>query len=111
MHSPTQIHVSFCVAVFAFFTSSMCGATVLTASANLTKGKAVSTWHTTIQPYSEIQCVRQCFEEGQNGRCSVAGYNQSLKACYLSVDTEQDVVDVTDEMSGVFYMTDGESIT
>jgi len=107
MHSPTQILI--CVAAFTLFTLSICGATILTSAAMFTKGKAVLTSHTTLQPYSKIQCAEKCFEEGQNGRCSVAGYNKVLKACYLSVDSLQDVVNVADEMSGVLYMNDGES--
>jgi len=40
--------------------------------------------------------------------CNVDGYNKEDTAtCQLSVDSQQDVVDVTDEMSGVFYMNDG----
>jgi len=91
------------------FTSSICGATLLTTYAMFAKGKAVLTSHTTIQPYSKIQCAMKCFEEGQNGGCSVAGYNKTLEACYLSLDSLQDVVEVADEMSGVLYANDGES--
>jgi len=107
MHSPTQkpLHV----VVFILFTSSICGATIVTTSAMFAKGKAVSTSHTTLQPYSKIQCAEKCYEEGQNGRCSIAGYNKALKACYLSLDSVQDLVNVADEMSGVFYMNGGES--
>jgi len=107
MQSPNQI--PFYVVVFYFFTSAVYGSTILTMSANFTKGKAVSTSHTTIQPYSKIQCAEKCFEEGRYGRCSVAGYNKALKACYLSVDTPQDVVDVADDMSGVYFIKNGES--
>ena len=60
MYSPTQVPL--CVAVCIFFALSNCGATILTTYAGFTKGKAVSTSHTTFQPYSEIQCVRRCFE-------------------------------------------------
>jgi len=106
MHSPTQI--SLCVAVYIFFTSSICGATTFTTSVKFTKGKAVATSHTTIQPYSKIQCAVKCFEEERKGNCSIAGYDNVLQACYLSTDAVGDVVDVADEMSGVVYMEDGE---
>jgi len=106
MTSPTQILK--CVAFLIFFISSTCKANFLTTSANFVSGKAVSNSHTTIQPYSYMQCAVKCFEEGRNGRCNVAGYNIALEACYLSVDTPQDVLDVADEMSGVLYMKDGE---
>jgi len=104
MTSPKYILIF--VAVFIFLSSSTCRANFLTTSANFITGKAVSNSNTTIQPYSYIQCAVKCFEEGRKGLCSVAGYNTALKACYLSVDTELDVVDVADEMSGVFYMKD-----
>jgi len=103
---PNQIPV--CVGVLIFVMSSTCRANFLTTSADFVSGKAVSKSHTTIQPYSNMQCAVKCFEEGRNGRCNVAGYNIALEACYLSVDTPQDVVDVADEMSGVLYMKDGE---
>ena len=105
MHLPTQMHLY--IAVLCFFTLPKCEATILTASANFTKGKAVLTSHTTIQLYSKIQCAEKCFDEGRNGRCTVAGYNKALKACYLSVDAEENVLDVADEMSGVLYMKNG----
>jgi len=105
MHLPTQMQLY--IAVLCFLTLPKCEATILTASANFTKGKAVLTSHTTIQPYSKIQCAEKCFDEGRNGRCTVAGYNKALKACYLSIDAEENVLDVADEMSGVLYMKNG----
>jgi len=77
-------------------------------TAQFIKGKAVTTFNKTFQPFSEIQCVKKCYEAGKEDMCSVAGYNKTTKACYTNVDTQQDVVDVADEMSGVFFMTDGE---
>jgi len=109
MTTPTQIPI--CVGVLIFFISSTCRANVFTTFANFTKGKVVSDSHTTIQPYSKIQCAVKCFEEGRNGRCNVAGYNIALKACFLSDGTPQDVFDVANDTLGVFYMNDGELIT
>ena len=43
-------------------------------------------------------------EEGRQGVCNVAGYNATSQKCQLSVDRQQDVVDVEDEMSGVFVI-------
>ena len=74
---------------------------ILTA---FTKGKAVATSHTSLHQYSKIQCVKKCFEEGKKGACSVAGYNKATKVCYLSTDSEDDVVNVADELSGVFIV-------
>jgi len=106
MHAPTKVQLY--IVVLSFFILPKCEATLSSASANFTKGKAVLTNHTTIQPYSKIQCAEKCFEEGRYGRCIVAGYNKALKARYLSVDAEENVVDVADEMSGVFYTKNGE---
>ena len=95
-----------CAAIFIICTTSICGATILTT--NFTNGKAVATSHKTLQPLTDIRCVRECFQEGRKGMCNVDGYNKEDTAtCQLSVDSQQDVVDVTDEMSGVFYMNDG----
>jgi len=107
MHSPTQILL--CVAAFTFFTSFIWGATILTSSAMFAKGEAVWGSHMTLQPYSKTQCAEKCYEERQNGWCSIAGYNKALKACCLSLDSLQDVVEVADEISGVLYMNGDES--
>ena len=55
-----------------------------------------------MQPFSAIQCLKKCFEEGRQGMCSVAEYNKATATCQLSVDSHQDVIDVADEMTGVF---------
>jgi len=67
-----------------------------------TSKKTLPTNHTILQPVSEIKCVQSCFEEGRYNRCSIAGYNRATNECFLSSNSEQDVVDVTDEMLGVF---------
>jgi len=102
-------HLPTCAAIFIICTTSVCGATILTT--NFTNRKAVATSHKTIQPLTDIQCVRECFQEGRKGMCNVAGYNKDTATCQLSVDSQQDVVDATDEMSGVFYMNDGKFST
>ena len=68
-------------------------------------GKTVPTSHTSLQRYSKAQCVKKCLEEGKKGACSIAGYNEATRVCYLSTDSEDDVVDVADEMAGVFVVT------
>jgi len=98
---PTQI--PYCFAVFVLFTKSICETSIATTSAQFAKRKVVATSYKTIQSLSKIQCVEKCFEEGRNGMCNVAGYNKRTKECYLSVDSPQDVLDVTDEMAGVFF--------
>jgi len=72
--------------------------------ATFTKGKAVASSHTSLQQCSQIQCVRKCFKEGKEGACNVAGYNKATKVCYLSTDSEDEIVDVADDFSGVFIV-------
>ena len=105
MISSTKITT--CVAFFIFISLSMCGAIILPTSANFTKRKTVATSVKTIQPVSKIQCVEKCLEEGQKGRCIIAGYNRATKVCHLSLDRRQDVIDVNDETFGVFFINDG----
>jgi len=95
MISSTKITT--CVVFFIFLSLSMCGAITLPTSANFTKGKTVATNVKTIQPVSKIQCVVKCLEDGQKGRCSIAGYNRATKVCQQSLDRHQDVIDVNDE--------------
>jgi len=102
MNLPTQIPS--CFVVFILFTTPICEGTISMANAKFVQGKVVATSHRTIQPLSKIRCVEKCLEEGRNGMCRVAGYNKGTKACNLSVDSQNDVVDIADEMSGVFFM-------
>ena len=64
--------------------------------------KTVATSYLTIQSYSGVRCVDRCCREGRKGRCSIAGYNKATKSCLLSMDSQQDVVDSTDDSNGVF---------
>ena len=94
-------------AVLILVASSLCDAALLSTLANFTKGKTVLTSYRTIQPYSKARCVEKCVEEGLAGWCSVAGYVTATRTCHLSLDSDQDVVDVNDAMLGVFFMTNG----
>jgi len=67
-------------------------------------GKFVTTSHTTLRPFSQIQCVDRCFREARNGRCSVAGYNKTAQSCHLSTDNYENIVEVDDVSSGVFII-------
>jgi len=67
-------------------------------------GKFVTTSHTTLQPYSQIQCVDRCFRGAKNGRCNVAGYNRTAQSCHLSTSSYGNIVDVADVSSGVFIV-------
>jgi len=96
---------------FLILTTSICVANLRTFTAQFIKGTAVTTSHQTIQAFSEIQCVRKCIEERKKDMCSVAEYNMTSKVCYLSNDSQEDVVDVADDMAGVFFMNGGEYYT
>jgi len=71
------------------------------------KGKLVSTSHTTLQPYSKIECVKKCYDEGKKDNCNVAGYDKSTKSCHLSLDMDTDVVDAASETAGVYIFPQG----
>jgi len=47
-----------------------------------------------------------CNKGRQTGGCTLTGYNKATKTCDLSVDDPQDVLDTSDEMSGVFVLFD-----
>jgi len=100
MVSPTQL--SSFLMVFVFF--KVCGATFLTTYAKFISRKAVASSFRSIEHESQIKCVWECMEEGRKGVCTVAGYNATSHMCQLSVDSPQDVVDVEDEMAGVFVI-------
>jgi len=105
MVSPTQLP-SFLM-VFVLIKVTVCGATYLTKYANFTSGKAVASSFRTIEHISQIKCAWMCMEEERKGECNVAGYNATSNTCQLSVDSHHDVVDVDDEMSGVFVLNYG----
>ena len=96
-----------CVA-FLLFTTTICDANLWTKTAVITKGKAVSTSLKTFLRFSEIQCVKKCYAERQDNLCNIAGYNKTSKVCALSIDSQNDLVDVADDMAGVFVMNDGQ---
>jgi len=83
---------------------SLSEANIKTVETTFTKGKTVATSHTVLQPVSKSQCVERCHQEEKQGSCTIAGYNKNTRACYLSVDSQHDVVDVADETLGVFFL-------
>ena len=85
-------------------TCSLSEANIKTVETTFTKGKTVATSHTVLQPVSKSQCVERCHQEEKQGSCTIAGYNKNTRACYLSVDSQHDVVDVADESLGVFFL-------
>jgi len=89
--------------VILFVAISLCDADIQSVTTKYTEKKCVATSHTTLQKISKIKCVEKCNQERLKGRCTLAGYNKATKTCYLSVDDSQDVLDTTDETSGVFF--------
>jgi len=67
-------------------------------------GKFVTTSHTTLGPYSQMQCVDRCFREARKGRCNMAGYNKTAQSCHLSTGNYEHIIDVADGSSGVFLV-------
>ena len=92
------------VFLLAFY---LCDASFHTTVTKFTKGKQVATNYMTLQSYSDINCVRKCFEEKKDNRCSFAGYNVATNNCYLSNDIPQFLIDTADEDYGVFFYVDG----
>ena len=89
--------------IILYLAISMCNANVQSVTTKFTEKKCVATSHTTLQKISKIKCVEKCNKERQNGRCTLAGYNKATKTCYISLDDPQDVLDTTDDMTGVFF--------
>ena len=102
--------MEFCViiktvsAVFMFLLFCVSAASTQKLHTYFVKGKTVATSHTTLRPYSQIQCVNRCVWEARNGHCSVAGYNKTAQSCHLSIGSQQDVFDDADQSVGVFYV-------
>jgi len=90
------------ISFIGLVTINLCTASK-TVKAKFTEKKQPLTSHTTLQSVSEIQCVKRCNKDRQTGECTLAGYNKAMRSCYLSVDGPHDVLDTTDEMSGIFF--------
>jgi len=74
------------------------------ARTQFVKNKILSTSYATKQPISQLNCVRWCVSDGNKGKCKIAGYNLSGNSCSLSMDNQEDMMEVADEMSGVFVI-------
>ena len=96
--------ITLCVHVLII---AACVALIIEKDTRLVNKKCVGTSRMTLQHFSKIKCVQKCHEESTKGLCNVAGYNKATKTCYLSMDSHQDVLDVDDDMSGVYFMEKG----
>ena len=95
----------FAVVILAIVSQSR--ADVYLYTATFVMRKIVPTRYLTIQPFSIIQCATKCYEEGRQGRCSIAGYNTTTKSCYLSMNSWNDAIDVPDDTIGILNTTQG----
>jgi len=64
--------------------------------------KTVATSYLTFERNSDIRCVERCYAEGKQERCTIAAFNTATMSCRLSMDSQQDVVDISDDSSGVY---------
>jgi len=70
--------------------------------ATFVKQKTITSSYLTVERYSKIQCVEKCYKEGKEGRCSIAAYNKATRSCRLSMDSQLDLLDTSDDSSGVY---------
>ena len=96
--------ITLCVHVLII---TACVALIIEKDRRFVNKKCVGSSRMTLYHYSKIKCVQKCHEESTKGLCNVAGYNKATKTCYLSMDSHQDVSDVNDELSGVYFMEKG----
>ena len=101
------LSAAYLAAIVFLWEFTMCIASVQITKTQLIKGKMVATSYMTLQSYSDIKCVRKCFEEKRQERCSVAGYDTSTQTCFLSNDGPGDLLDA-DEEFGVFLYSEPE---
>ena len=92
------------VAIVFLITIALCSSAIQERRTQFVKNKLLSTSYATKQPISKLQCVEWCSRDNQNGKCKTAGYTKSSKTCKLSMDYERDLLNVTDESTGVFLV-------
>jgi len=92
------------LAVVVLMTIALCSTTMRDARTQFVKNKLLATSYATEQAISQLNCVRWCFRDGNKGKCKIAGYSLSENVCSLSMDSPEDLMDVADEMSGVFVI-------
>ena len=91
-------------------TIALCSTTVQEVRTQFVKNKFPSTSYATKHPISSLHCVKWCSKDRQSGKCKIAGYNKASKTCELSMNYPQQLMDAADEMTGVFFVDEGEFI-
>jgi len=92
------------VAVVILMTIALCSADIQEVRTEFVKNKVLSSSYATKQHISKLNCVQWCSRDRQVGKCKTAGYNKYSKSCSLSMDNLEDVLDIDDEMTGVFFI-------
>lgn len=90
-------------AIFFLWTCSLSEADIQTAQTNLIRSKKVATSYMTLQSYSKIKCVDKCLDEKRQNRCNVAGYNKATRTCFLSNDSQQDLLDAYKDFGVILF--------
>ena len=88
--------------VVILFTFSQSLAEIQDFKATFLKRKTITSSYLTVERYSKIQCVEKCYKEGKEGRCSIAEYNEATRSCRLSMDSQFDLLDTSDDWNGVY---------
>ena len=99
-----MLKITLCVHVLII---TACVALIIEQDTRFVNGKCVGSSRMTLHHCSKIKCVQKCHEESTKGLCNLAGYDKATKTCYLSMDRPQDVLDVDDDSSGVYFMETG----
>jgi len=92
------------VAVVILMTIVLCSADIQEVRTEFVKNKVLSTSYATTQHISKLNCVQWCSRDRQMGKCKIAGYNKYAKTCSLSMDNPEDLINVADEMTGVYVI-------
>jgi len=92
------------VAVVILVTIALCSADIQEVRTQFVKKKVLSTSYATKHHISKLNCVQWCFRDRQMGKCQIAGYNKYAKTCSLSMDNPENLLDVADEITGVYVM-------
>ena len=92
------------VVIVILMTIALCLADIQEVRTQFVKNKVLSSSYATKQNISKLKCVQWCSRDRQMGKCKISGYNKYAKTCSLSMDNKEDLIDVADEMIGVYVM-------
>jgi len=96
------------VAIVFLMTIALCSTTIQEVRTQFLKNKVLASSYATKQPISQLHCVEWCSRERQVGKCRIAGYHRSAKMCQLSMDYPYTLLNVANEMTGVFLIEEGD---